>query len=345
MTHDSQESGIRVLDEFGDQIDGLAPDADRHVARRLFIRRAGFACAVLLLAALLSATPQGRAVADELGELVGIGEPTSVQESDLRDPRLNEQQDRVGPAIVVGKGTMPGGTPFEIVGWGAIDKNTLPLPVDPDDARPVSPPPGDGPQVDPAEVETGQETLVSCLGVVYPSVGRQETGKVCRNETDDQTIHVFGTGVSDEYSEGLDIGEMVGTTSSSVEEVQVTYEDEDGQRVPADVTFGKLEGEALETTGAPFPFGFFVAHVPVEQTGEFDDDGPLPHSATLESVEVVALDDSGAVIGDDHAGASYTRAIARSEQAAEEREAMEPCFEALESNAPRAEVLEACRRP
>ena len=72
------------------------------------------------------------------GELVGIGEPSSVTETNLRDPRLNSQ-DLVGPVLVAASGTIPDtDQSFEIVAWAARKKLPVLSPKEQDALRALS---------------------------------------------------------------------------------------------------------------------------------------------------------------------------------------------------------------
>jgi hypothetical protein len=295
----------------------------------------------------VSFTPPGRAIAERVGELVGIGEPSSVKEANLRDPRLTRTQELLGPVLVAATGTIPDtDQSFEIVAWAARTKPDVLSPGERatlrarlsllKKARLEGAPPAVrdrlGAEIDamerqlkadvrlvpvnPANAGQGKvqfqeqrPTLLSCLGIVYPQLGRQETGKWCAEPSIDtdvvtKPVHVFGLGPMSREDFGADAPyQIVGVTEPVVERVEVTYVDERGSRVHAPVTLGRLDGELLENTGADYPFGFFAAYIPY-------DGAPIPTNAltpspALQSVHVTAFDAQGQEVGHDDAGAGY----------------------------------------
>jgi hypothetical protein len=293
---------ITALRDFGLELRRVAESdaigSGPGVARRTWARVALLVLAVGALAGI-ALTPPGRAVAERVGELVGIGEPSSVQETNLRDPRLTETQERLGPALVAASGTIPGtDQSFEIVAWAARQKPRHFSPAERatwrarlrllERARRDNPRffrkrarrlnPGASPVPSVAELErmlrertadpaTGEPQLLSCLGIVYPDLGSQETGKWCAGPSTDQVIssvHVFGMGGSDPRFGPDAPYQIIGVTKPDVDRVEVTYLDETGSRVKAPVTLGRLDGELLEKTGAQIPFGFFAAFIPYD---------------------------------------------------------------------------------
>lgn len=239
-----------------------------------------------LAAVVIALSPPGQAVAERLGELVGIGEESSVTEPNLRDPRLTGQQDRVGPAIVVATGTVPGtDVPFEIVGWAARAKSS----------RLSGAAPG---------------VLQTCLGTVWPTIGEQYTGKWCWGEDGSESVpypfHTFGVGGSTVENYGPNAPyEFIGVTRPEVARMELTYRDADGNLQQGPVTLGTLDGKLLEETGGNRPFGFFEAFVPY--------DG-LPRNAfgytgspAAESAVLTAYDADGKVLGTDEVGETLRR--------------------------------------
>lgn len=249
-------------------------------------RRLALAMIAVGIAAAIALTPPGRALAERVGELVGIGEPSSVQEANLLDPRLNGEE-RVGPALVAASGTVPdaNGQTFEIVAWAARRSHGI----------------------------VRSHGIISCLGIVFPDLGSQETGKWCADppSTDmvSGPVHVFGMSGSDPRFGPTAPYQVVGVTQPDVSRVEVTYVDKSGSRVSAPTALGRLDGDLLEQTGAQVPFGFFAAFIP-------NDGAPQPKNALtpspfLQSVEVTAFDSQGQVVGHDDAGAEYGRLLAR----------------------------------
>lgn len=240
----------------------------------------------------LALTPPGQALAERLGDLVGIGDESSVTESNLRDPRLTSEQERVGPAIVTATGTILGtDIPFEIVGWAAKDK----LPTGP---------------VAPEGADSAEGTLRTCLGVVLPEQGRQETGKWCQGEDGTERVpspfHVFGVGSSNEADFGPNAPyEFIGVTRPNVAEIVLTYDDAEGAEHEGETTLGVLEGELLERTNGTLPFGFFVADIPYD--GLPRDKFGYTGSPAAESAVIRAYDDAGNELGSEDVGATLKR--------------------------------------
>lgn len=263
-------------------------------------RRGRFAGLSALVLVGLLVSPPGQAVAERIGELVGIGDESSVSESNLRDPRLDEQQERVGPAIVTATGTVPEtGERFEILAWAARHK------------RPDDLPPGVG-----APTKDGE--LVSCMGQVYPDIGRQETGKVCIGQGPEE-LHVFGIGShivsgEEEYADNAPYS-IVGTASADARRVEVTYTDASGEKADLDAHLGVMDEAVMEKTGAETPFSFFIAFLPYDGAERGDPRKPsLTRSPTLESVKVTSYDEDGSEIASQDAGAQYARALEQRER-------------------------------
>lgn len=80
-------------------------DGDRSAGRRRSVTRLAIGLAAAALLVALSLTPPGRAVAERLGELVGIGDAPSREAASGIDE----------PAVVIGAGESPNGTRYEVV--------------------------------------------------------------------------------------------------------------------------------------------------------------------------------------------------------------------------------------
>lgn len=293
MAHEPNPSRLREAKEAVARAVSAPPDRGRS-------RRRSAALSAVVVAGLLL-TPPGQAVAERIGELVGIGDESSVTESNLRDPRLDDQQERVGPAIVTAAGTVPGtGERFEILAWAARYKRPEGVP------RGVGDPTRDG-------------ELVSCMGEVYPGIGRQETGKVCIGPRQaPEKLHVFGIGDhivhGDAYAQDAPY-EVIGTASADTRRVEVAYTDAAGEDTTLDAHLGTIDDEVMEKTGAEQPFSFFIAYLPYDGAERGDPTKPpLTRSPTLESVVVTSYDGSGAQIASTNIGARYARAVEQSQR-------------------------------
>lgn len=215
----------------------------------------------LLLVVLISLTPPGRAVAGDIGRLVGIGdEPTLDQSKD---------QDLVpeGRAVVVAQGTIPGTTqPYEVSAYAATDK---------------------------APRAQAPEKLNSCLNFDLPGLDSQQQVRFDSVCTDQPMPSALDFNAASDNLERLgDAARFTagGLLSDEVADVRVSYENARGNRVQVPVIVAKLDGAVAKQTGAPVTFGRFEAFFP--------DDG-LPASVGVTghdfyaTVEVVALDADG----------------------------------------------------
>lgn len=343
MTHSEHESRLEALERYGLDFDRAIHEEERRQAGhrlRIATPRAGFLTACVVAVAVgLAFTPPGRALAEAVGALVGIGEPSSVQESDLRDPRLDRSQERVGPAIVAASGVVPtaDGEPFEIVAWAATEREPRAVPVrSVDPSLPLAELKG---RVGFTREDQRPERLLSCLGIVFPDRGAQETGKYCATtEPFEDPSHVFvgGGGPTEFGPTGPDL--IAGTTAADVARVEVTYIGESGTRVEAPVTLGHLAGGVLEKTGATVPFGLFVAFIPWD--GSPRPRAGLSPSAALQSVMVTTFDDAGRELGNEDYGANYSRALASSARAQRRREIWARCVELAREGASNDEVVD-----
>lgn len=315
---------IDALDEFGVAFDCAMREQERRGAtrlRRVSAWRPGLAlagAAALLIG--LAFTPPGRAIAEAVGELVGIGKPSSVHEPNLRDPRLDRTQEVVGPAFVAASGTVPfpDGEPFEIVAWAAKERSNRAIPA--------------------VDFATGERTtmgvdrpsdrLLSCLGVVFPDRGEQESAKYCAFESPfKDASHVFlgGSGTRQFGSSGPTL--ITDTTGADVARVQVTYADSAGERAEAPATLGRFDAELLDKTGATVPFGLFVAFVPSD--------------GALRSVEVTTFDDAGRPLEQEALGGSSGHALEASERSRERHDDWARCVELIRDDTRRNE-FHAC---
>lgn len=255
--------------------------------------------ALAALAALLFAvSPPGQAVAEKLGELVGIGDESTVTEPNLRDPRLTGQQDRIGPAIVTATGTVPGtDVSFEIVGWAARAKTSAFSGAEPGATQ-------------------------TCLGTVWPEVGEQWTGKWCQGDDGSERVpypfHTFGGGSTLPANYGPNAPyEFIGVTRPEVARVGLTYRDADGNLQEGPVTLGILDGKLLEKTGGNRPFGFFEAFVPYD--GLPRDKFGFTGSPAAESAVITVYDAEGRELGSQEVGARLRQARLETTQPSQAR--------------------------
>jgi hypothetical protein len=374
-----EQSGneIAALVSLGRELRRVAEE--HHPVRRLRVPRTPRGKLALALASALalvgcSLTPAGHTVTGEIADLVGIGDPSSIHELNLRDPRLSiagpARADRpIGPVVVAASGTVPGtaGSTFEIVAWAARANP-------PEHSKAAAIPKGAGTRKHTrkalmetartqsarraAEIAEGRAAatqsagsttsrdqtngkLVSCLGIVFPDLGKQETGKWCAGPSGDHVlppVHVFGIGDSDHRFGAHRPYSVIGATEADVTRVGLTYRDASGSRVSAPVTLGRLDDRLLQETGATKPYGFFVAFLPYD--GAPRTDYSLPRSGELKSTVVKAFDGQGRELGVTHPGSFYTKALRDKRRADRTRR----CFKRLRGRqAPARAYARSCR--
>lgn len=239
-----------------------------------FERRRVIGALAVVLVAFLTLSPPGRALAESLAEIVGIGESPTLDYSKVSGIEPD------GPALVVGSGVVPGTEqPYEWVGFAGHSK------VPSIDAR-----------------EAGQGREFSCLALDLTMIERpsEPRGTACITGEPRGALYVNGFGDDPDQSLGPDFRfTLSGTTNADVDSIEVRFVDVAGRAATAPVLFGKLEGEIAAELEAPTEFGLFVAYLP-DQGTLTDLPGPaMP--GYMESVEVRALDASGNVLAVDDA--------------------------------------------
>jgi hypothetical protein len=237
---------------------------------------------VLLLLVAISLTPPGRAVADDIARLVGIGDDPTL------DPSKNQDNKASGRAVVVATGTVPGtDQPVEISAYASVDR--------PEKGNLQPDTPGVPPIYDnsPAKPE-------SCLNIDLPGVEHQsqvEFNSTCVTRDVKRALDFNGaTEFGDDLSEQARFS-VEGLVSDEVTRVEVTYEDASGERVDAPVILATLDRDVADQTGAPFTFGQFLAYLPDDGV-ETGGPGTLGHPI-MDSVEVKALGADGKEIASD----------------------------------------------
>ncbi len=272
------DSGSRRDEVIRLALDGDAqpkPAAVGRTRQRKWFLRAPVAIAAILAFVIAAAfTPPGRAIADDIAGLVGIGDDPTL------DP--SEDQDLVarGRAVVVATGTVPGtDQSIEISAYGSQD---VPAQGNLE--------PGPGPPVH----DLGREKELSCLNVDLPGLESQAQvrfNSTCIDRPVEQPLD-FNSSTDNLDRLGDEARFTVGgTLSAEVSRVEVTYEDAAGQRVDAPVVLATLDQGVAEETGAPLTFGLFQAFLPDDGSPE---SGVVAAShPAVNSVEVTAFDSSG----------------------------------------------------
>jgi hypothetical protein len=243
------------------------------------------ACAAVIVVGG-SLTPPGRAVAQALGDLVGIGGPPTIDHAGTIDegghglPVKPGSETLTGapegPQVVIASGTTPGGARFEVVAYrtNALD--------------PPSPP---GPQT-----ETGEIPYAPGLAVAVDFPSADGTPRAHGSLTAAPLDH-WGSAIESEY--GLDFqisylgagAEVLvhGDAPAAASRVDVTYTDPAGERseeTPAKLF--RVDRSLLERIGVDIePFSYYLAFF--SEPG----DGGADAVRRLESAEARAYDAQG----------------------------------------------------
>lgn len=276
-------SDYRPLQAVGEQ---LAAKAEEAPTRRPRWAAAGIG---LLAAGAVAVTPVGAAIADAIDDLVG-SEPTSPSlffgdlPGDRQPSKVQELyfEDLLKRSAVVGTGTTPAGTAFQMV---MVDERSSPVfgscafvafDTDSDASRDVQT------CVGPTVSEGFQEASVP----IYPTIFR---GPVEQGEIPTPTI--------------------IGLAPPEVASVRITYPGADGDRVEAETTTVPVSRELLaanddrtdlrdalpkdrQPSSANDPYSFFVGFLPPS----LDRNGPNARQVDLDfdEIGIAALDDEGA---------------------------------------------------
>lgn len=270
--------GAPALDRLGARL-ALAAEREYGAARRRRVTISAAFTATIALALALTLTPTGRALADRLSELVGIGdEPTQ--------PRLRTPAGDDYPAVVIGTGETPGGEPFEIVASGPS-------------AREGEPP-------------------ATCIGVELPRIEGPEaiscTGQGATASLPETVIEPLALIGHPTLSPSRLI--VQGLALPDVARVEVRYTSTAGEHQTVDAAFGSLDDELAARIGVAERAGYFVAFLPEDLVPPVGDRArpegvPFIRSAAereaekealaaansaLAGVEVIAYDDAESVV-------------------------------------------------
>ncbi len=275
--------------------------AETPIGRRWVRRTPVLVAAILALLVASSFTPPGRAVADDLGQLVGIGEEPS-------DPGFAEGN---GPSEseVIGLGTSPNGTDFEL----AATTNK----------------PADHPS-----------NATTCLYVSFPNPGVRTNGEECMTHEalgdiqGHNAIRAFPLVGPPLLGEDGDLLVEI-TARRSVAGVDVTYPGPDGKEA-REATLAPFEAapslspQRQGEDATPTPLQFGVAFLPttpyraLPQLGRDAEQSSYPSDFSLDPeqvdrildrVHVTAYDDAGKRIEDVVLGAPSTAALAIASEA------------------------------
>lgn len=237
----------------------------------------------VLATVLVAASPPGQALADKALELVGIGEPATIEKRASRT---------FGPVLVAGSGTTPDGQKVELVAFSGGDFE-----------RPKD------------EPSTFTEPI-PCFGVDYPETretgGNEECGEPSGAlQSPSATDHQDAFGPQSRFS-------LEGTFGEGASSVEVTYTDEGGEIRSAPIVLAPPSEEIRAEIGASKPYGYFVAFLP---DGGDDDTFDQP-GAMLTSTVVRARDQDGNTVKEIQWGQKVVEAKAEESQILAEQAAI-----------------------
>jgi hypothetical protein len=329
--------GPWALDALGAELARVEPDADR-ASRLSSAPRFRIAIALLVVGGLLigSFTPPGRAIAGDIGRLVGIGDPATTDHSDAPVPTKTEP-------LVIDTGETPGGVAYEMVTF-VEDTAAVPGPpivppgVIPDhvrsDAKTVPVAPSEGSQASPpgrfGTAYGGSGPI--CFTLDYPAEPRPFGTNACSGAG--MTIPFGNPGFNEARHAGPGVSiQMEGLTGEQVDPLAVSYQNPQGERVGAPVAFGRIEGDLVERMGTRTEMGYYVAFLPADQFPGFD----APAMSTL---QIAAYDEAGSLIKELDYGPIYEEIHARTLAVECMRDAMHAREEGTALDLP--EIQEQC---
>jgi hypothetical protein len=285
---------ISALTDLGRQLE-RAIAAEAASGRTRLGRRTWAVAGLILLAAGvftgLAFTPPGRAVAGEIGRLVGIGEPATLP------PRHFPNSTEDGEPIVIASGHAPDGSPYEVVARRTLVQSQSP--------------PGVG---DPGGIET-------CLTADLPETPDANSVEFCVGPGDRDFINqgnvLDGTNFIDrlggEVGDTSSVGpearyELTAELSPNITRVDVFYEDKAGDRVKAYSDVGAVDDEIGSKIGTEDRLGYMIAFLPDDGLPPAFSGGGLRRDAgVLGTVELVGYDASGTEVARDNFGERMTR--------------------------------------
>jgi hypothetical protein len=256
------------------------------------------ALALTAIAAIvaLSFSPPGRAIADDIARLIGIGGPPTVDHS---DGDIATQAD--SSPIVIGEGVVPNGGPrFEIVAYEGRLSDAAQARFEQDTGRGF-----------PAELLN--QNVGTCVALDWPEKIDPRGGQICIDAPQrDPLPHPSITDYQAQLGMGGELA-MVGLTGPEVDRVDVAYTDADGQRAKAPVTLAQLDDELAGRAGVNERFGFYVAFLPDQDVGAGSYIAPV-----MKTVKMSAYDSEGSEIKQLDYGAIVERQARREAESAAE---------------------------
>ena len=287
-----------AIDAFGRQLlecESAIDDDARRTVRPLALLVVGLVA--VGLAAFMALTPSGRAIADDIARLIGIGGPPTIDHS---DEDVAPQAD--SSPIVIGEGAVPDGGPrFEIVAYEGRRSDAAQAQLE-HDSNQVERDTGRG-----FPAETLNQNVGTCVALDWPK-DRSQWGEDC---TDDPQRDPLPLPSITDYQAQLGMGgelAMVGLTGPDVDRVDVAYTDVDGQRAKAPVTLAQLDDALADRARVNERFGFYVAFVPDRDVGAGSYFAPV-----MKTVKLSAYDSEGSEIKQLDYGAIVERQARREE--------------------------------
>jgi hypothetical protein len=243
--------------------------------------RLGLAGAAVVALVGFSFTPPGRALADDIARLVGIGGPPTVDQTDQDvTPQSGSEP------IVIGEGQVPRGGPrFEIVAYDGMWSQQRQEQHERDAAQAAE-------AGHPFPQTALEQELGTCVSLDWPESVDPQGGDFCIDRPQKDPLPTPG---HTDYESKLGPGGRIaitGVVGPSVDRVDVRYTKANGDHVEAPVTLAQLGEDLAERAGATERFGFYVAFIPDEDVGAGGGLAGLM-SEVITTVELIAYDASG----------------------------------------------------
>lgn len=250
------------------------------------------AAVALAVGTFLTLTPTGRAIAGDIGELVGIGDESTVSHAPGSGAPLATRQD----PIVIKTGETPAGVPFEMVAFlgDAIQAPVVPAPGQGGQAA------GEASRGGEHQASAEQATEPLCITLDFPDQQRPFGTAAC---TYGRSFGVpFGIPTINQASHaGSSVAlQAEGMTGSGVARVSVSYQEPGAGRVEAPVVHGRIDSDLAARVGGGQGAGYYVAFLPA---GVFPDDD----ADAMKSLRIVAYDDAGKAVKELDYGPIYER--------------------------------------
>lgn len=255
---------LKTLESFGQELRRSAATPTGRSRTRLASLVAG---ALAALATLAVFTGPGQAVAEELGELVGIGEDSTFDHRDDGDFSAD------GRSVVLAEGVVPAAGPrYEMAAF-------------------ASKPGQEGQQ------SVSGSRVATCISLDFPEIDKQaDWDTTCfGGGGDGQALRA--SGITDNVDGRLGPGgryTLSGSVSTEVDRVEVTYRS-GGKRLAAPAVVGIVDEQVAAEIGADAVGGLFYAFIPDDGAEEA---AGMPPAVTG-TIRIEAVGADGEIIASD----------------------------------------------